>query len=130
MKALSLWGPWGSLMADGRKQIETRHWRPPAYLIGQELAIHQTMKIDKAMCASCGYDATTIPRGAVVCVVKLTTYAKFTQGFCDHIRRYPEGDYGDFSMGRFGWFCSLVQKFEMPIPATGHQGLWDWTQPL
>ncbi len=27
MKAISLWQPWASLMADGRKKIETRHWR-------------------------------------------------------------------------------------------------------
>ena len=116
-------------MADGRKKIETRHRRPPAYLVGQSLAIHATMKVDRATCASWGYDATTIPRGAIVCIVHLDKYEKFTEAFQKEIALYPEGRYGDFSMGRFGWFCTLERKFEMPIPATGHQGLWDWTPP-
>ena len=56
MKAISLWQPWASLMADGRKKIEARHWHPPAYLLGQELAIHATMKVDKDACEDFGYD--------------------------------------------------------------------------
>jgi len=129
MKALSLWQPWASLMADDRKKIETRHWRPPAYLVGQSLAIHATMKVDRTMCVTWGYDAVTIPRGAIVCIVRLDKYQKFTEAYGKEIALYPEGRYGDFSMGRFGWFCTLVKKFDKPILAKGHQGLWDWTPP-
>src|SRR5690349_18020675 len=66
MKALSLWAPWGSLMADGRKKIETRSWRPPAWLLHQPIAIHQTMHVDKGACEEFGYDPLTIPRGCIV----------------------------------------------------------------
>src|SRR5579885_2158306 len=68
MKALSLWQPWASLMADGRKKIETRHWRPPAWLLGQPLAIHATMRVDSDACEDFGYDPLTIPRGCVVAI--------------------------------------------------------------
>ena len=29
MKAISLWQPWASLVAEGVKTIETRSWAPP-----------------------------------------------------------------------------------------------------
>ncbi len=129
MKALSLWQPWASLMADARKQIETRHWRPPAYLLGQQLAIHATVRVDHACCDSWGYDWRTIPRGCVVAVVRLDKFEKFTGAFKREISLYPEGRYGDFEMGRFGWFCTLLRKFDEPITATGHQGIWNWVPP-
>jgi len=129
MKALSLWQPWASLMADGRKKIETRHWRPPAWLIGQKLAIHATMHVDRASCHSFGYNPLVIPRGCIVAIMNLDKFEKFDEAFEEKIALYPEGQYGDFSMGRFGWFCTLVQKFDEPIAATGHQGIWDWVPP-
>ncbi len=132
MKALSLWQPWASLMADGRKKIETRHWQPPACLIGQELAIHATMHVDRTYCAAFGYDSLTIPRGCIVAIVTLDEIRKFTQSFEKEIialasdPNYPEGNYGDFTMGRFGWFCTLVKKLNPPITVQGHQGIWNW----
>jgi activating signal cointegrator 1 len=125
MKALSLWQPWASLMADGRKAIETRHWRPPAWLIGKYFAIHATMRVDRACCGSFGYDPLTIPRGCVVAVVRLDKFEKFTEAFEREISLCPEGQYGDFTVGRYGWFCTLILKIE-PVAATGRQGIWDW----
>jgi|SRR5579859_1199844 len=132
MKALSLWQPWASLMADGRKKIETRHWPPPLWLLGQKLAIHATMHVDKDACEDFGYDALTIPRGCVVAIVRLDRFLKFDQDFENEMKlrasdpNYPEGKYGDFSMGRFGWFCTLIQKLDPPFGAKGHQSIWDW----
>lgn len=40
MKAISLWQPWASLIAAGVKPFETRHWPPPASVIGAPIAIH------------------------------------------------------------------------------------------
>jgi activating signal cointegrator 1 len=54
VKALSLWQPWASLMADERKKIETRSWRPPVWLLNQPVAIHATMKVDSDACEDCG----------------------------------------------------------------------------
>jgi hypothetical protein len=126
VRALSLWQPWASLMADGRKKIETRHWRPPAWLIGQELAIHATMKVDKEFSIECEYDPLTIPRGCIVAIVRLDKFEKFTEAFEMEIAATREGRYGDFHMGRYGWFCTLIEKLNPPIAATGHQGIWDW----
>lgn len=128
MKALSLWQPWASLMADGRKKIETRHWRPPAWLVGQQVAIHATKRVDNSFSRQCGYDPLAIPRGCVVAIVRLDKFEKFTEAFKQEIMLYPEGGYGDFEMGRFGWFCTLIEKLNPPAEAIGHQGIWDWAR--
>jgi hypothetical protein len=38
--SISLWQPYASLIAIGAKPFETRHWSPPANLIGKRVAIH------------------------------------------------------------------------------------------
>ena len=40
MRALTLWQPWASLVAEGVKRIETRSWPCPPALIGHRIAIH------------------------------------------------------------------------------------------
>jgi hypothetical protein len=38
--------------------------------------------------------------------------------------------YGDFSTpGRYAWLLADVVKLDEPIPATGHQGIWNWEGP-
>lgn len=38
--ALTLWPEWAYAIAHLRKNVENRSWRPPAWLVGQRLAIH------------------------------------------------------------------------------------------
>ena len=69
MRALSLWQPWASLIADERKKIETRHW--PMHYRGP-LAIHGTKgNFDKEFAEECGYEVCKLPLGAIVCIVNV-----------------------------------------------------------
>lgn len=40
MKAITIWQPWASLIAEGFKPYEFRGWKAPDALIGQRIAIH------------------------------------------------------------------------------------------
>ncbi len=122
MKALTLWQPWASLMADGRKPIETRHWPAPAWLIGQEIAIHAAMRVDPEACIEFGYEPLIIPRGCVVSIHRLLKCEKFTERSLEEIG----DDYGDYEMGRYGWWMPLLRKLAPPVSAKGHQGIWEW----
>lgn len=117
MRALSLWQPWASLIADGRKKIETRHW--PMHYRGP-LAIHAAMKVDKEACYEFGYSPLTIPRGAVLCIVNIDGCVQFPSELA------PPDDYGDFHEGRYGFLMTLREVFQRPIPAKGMQGIWNW----
>lgn len=120
MLALSLWQPWASLIYDERKKIETRHW--PLRHRGL-LAIHAAMKVDKDACLDFGYDPLTIPRGAVLCAVYMYACVQFPNDLA------PPDSYGDFYEGRYGFLMRMIDKFAKPIPAKGHQGIWNWDKP-
>ena len=120
MRAISLWQPWASLIADGRKSIETRHW--PTAVRGP-VAIHAAMKVDKEACREFGYDPKTIPRGAVLCVVDFSDCVRFPHPSA------PPDEYGDFHEGRYGFVMQLTEVFPEPIPAKGMQGFWFWEAP-
>ena len=124
MKALSLWQPWASLVADGRKRIETRSWRPPEYLIGKRLAIHATKKVDTDAAEEFGYKHLVLPRGAIVAVVYLDSWMHFTEENTEYITD-EEKRYGDFYPGRFGWVFTDITKLPIPYPMHGWQGLFD-----
>ena len=70
-----------------------------------------------------------LPRGAIVATAYLDACVRFTLENIEHILD-EEKCYGDFTPGRFGWFFSDVQKFEIPVKLRGHQGIFDWTTAL
>jgi len=119
MKALSLWQPWASLIYDGRKTIETRHWE---LLHRGPLAIHAAMKVDREACEDFGYDALTIPRGAILCIVAVHGCVRFPHKLA------PPDPYGDFAEGRFGILMTMLKKFDLPVRVKGHQGIWYWDE--
>jgi activating signal cointegrator 1 len=118
-------------MADGRKCVETRSWRAPKWLIGKRLAIHAAKSIDKQTCEDFGYDAAKIPRGEILCHVRLDACLptpcspeaiKFVWG---HLFNLDEEKYGDFYEGRFAWLTSDLRKVDPPVSATGHLSIWN-----
>ncbi len=122
MKALSLWQPRASLIYDGRKTIETRHWE---MLHRGPLAIHAAKHKDsgtKDECEYFGYDWQTIPYGAILCVVSVQGCVRFPNKLA------PPDEYGDFAEGRFGILMTMLKKFAEPVPAKGMQGIWNWEQ--
>ena len=120
MKALSLWQPWASLIYDGRKTIETRQWE---LVYRGPLAIHAAQHVEKDACKIFGYNWRTIPRGAILCIVSVQGCVRFP-----HALAVPDR-YGDFTEGRFGIFMTMLEKFPVPIPAKGKQGIWHWEKP-
>ncbi len=146
VKAITLHQPWASLIAAGIKTIETRSWAPPRRLIGQRIAIHASRKREVsgklhpetllAVLDLFGHGwSDRIPLGAVVATALLKDARQV--GFQRYVGRvlasspsytgWIEPDpYGDFSVGRWLWILTDIQKVEPLVPARGRQGLWDW----
>ena len=137
MKAISLWQPWASLIADGHKQYETRSWstryRGP-------IAIHAAKKWNAELAAmvwhSPFYEAlpleklsdfngqleTVIPRGAVIAIAHLQDCIEIT---ADNQPGARERAFGDYTPGRFMWKLGNVYKLPEPVPDRGQQGLFN-----
>lgn len=153
MKALSVWQPHASLIALRSKKIETRGWytnyRGP-------LVIHAAKTFPKFARDLCGDDPftfelvkggymgpDTLPLGAVVaygnlaecCLIKEDGLYRLIPGLKDPPKWFeplpaePEISFGDYTPGRFAWILEEVQMLPEPIPAKGHQGLWNWEPP-
>ena len=154
MNALTVREPWASLIANGVKQIETRHWYPPRHIVGQRIAIHASKGLSEGeigwfletpaaydaltevMWCGGGSVATAFPatRGRVLATATLTDVLIFTHINVSKIiaefgASIDELQFGDFSAGRYGWMLTDVQPLPEPIPARGQQGLWEWQEP-
>ena len=140
MKALTLHQPWASLIALGEKTIETRSWR--AGYTGR-IAIHAG-KLSQERAEECQEEPYRsllvkhgikvigdLPWGAVIATAMLVGYHRMDDDYVSAmtIERPDEVRLGFFAPGRYGWVLSDVEPFQVPVPARGYQGLWDWDPP-
>lgn len=131
IKAITLWQPWASLVAAGVKRHETRHWKTD---YRGPIAIHAAQRLDLAGCPDqlCAdvlgqFWAKEIPLGAVVAVARLTACHQ-AHIVADHITP-ADREAGNFARGRFAWELQDIRALIDPVPATGRQGLFNWSPP-
>jgi hypothetical protein len=131
MKAITVWQPWASLIVVGTKGYETRGWQPsPKRLkVGDPIALHaakrEPERIERLwsylrLCAT-GWD--DLPTG---CVLGYGYFQGSIRTDDANVSR-QERDLGDWSPGRYAWRITDLHIFTEPVPATGKQGLWEWT---
>jgi ASCH domain. len=134
MKAISLLQPWATLVAIGAKRIETRSW--PTNYRGP-LAIHASKgfsRQQKEICWSEPFRSTLLNAGYRLSFSNLEfglILARVELIDCMLINSAekppePELSFGDYTPGRYAWLLSDVQAYEVPIPAIGHLGLWEF----
>lgn len=140
MKALTLYEPWASLIALGAKKIETRS-RPTNYR--GPLAIHagktiRTEFMDLArrepFCSALKPLHKNVNGRWVIgyhfgCVIAIAQLVDCVEIRVDNVPSGPERYFGDYRRGRYMWILRDVKRLEKPIPARGHQGLWEWDAP-
>lgn len=131
MNGLSLWQPWASLIAWGKKRVETRSW---ATQYCGDLAIHAAKRWTRdvaelclaepfrsLLCRDIAHPAE-LPRGAVVAVVRLIGCRR-TEDVV-HQLQADELDLGNYEAGRFAWFLTDVRPLVEPYPLRGAQGVF------
>lgn len=131
MKALTVYQPWASLIAQGHKRYETRSW---STRYRGAIAIHagkrftaeerQAIRLYEHMYPAL-MDWDDLPLGAIVAVCRLLACVR-TEAVRDEITAM-ERNFGNFQNGRFAWELEIIKLPELPIMAKGAQGIWDWT---
>lgn len=151
MRAITLWQPWASLIAEGEKTVETRPLQHPWRSgIGQTIAIHAAKRkpfvIEATQyadwCERAGWPG--LPLGAIVATCTLTDVIPIgdkwhpTIGESEAVAmldgrvvltgdpgsyRAGEAAFGDYTPGRWALVLDNVQKVE-PVFCRGYQGLW------
>ncbi len=142
MKALTLTQPWATLVAIGAKRIETRSWSTPYRGL---LAIHAAKTFPREareLVGASGFRLALLGEqivlGAVLGTVRLVDCCPTVDmipnpAFPSVFRKYPALDteherlYGNYEPGRWAWVFEDLQRFQVPEPAKGSLGLWEWT---
>lgn len=139
MRGLTIHQPWASLIASGRKQIETRSWYTSYRgLIGIHAASKWNgsmlqwrikektpeAKLLRAELRNGGIDKIeNIPLGCIIAIAQLTDVRKMTRTAIDDVSPI-ERAMGHYEPGRFMWMLRDVKPLQTPIPYKGQQGLW------
>ncbi len=146
MKAIIIWQPWASLLVSGRKKYETRSWatsyRGPIAIHAAKRPVRQTID---ALVADRGAGWLTLdyfdslfmrpgelnqlPTGAIVGTAILTRCNLVTEAFVAKLTPM-ELALGDFTLGRYAWEFHGMIPVDLPVPAKGMQGLWEWRGSL
>lgn len=121
MKALTLHQPWATCIAQHGKRVENRTWAPPSSLIGQRIAIHAGMKLNREVCLRLfdeeGIElapASKLPLGAVVATARVAGWVRSEHAHGEHMEATPPSNKGWAPFAR--WF---VGKEECPFDFFG-----------
>ena len=109
MRALTLYQPWATLIAEGYKHFETRSWRPPAVRMGERIAIHAGKVTDtwfrKSPLVTKALGADALPSGTIVALTVLASVHRtpVMGGMPEALRDAPQGaheiEFGDYAPG-------------------------------
>ena len=142
MKALTIWQPYASLIVLGYKHFETRSWWTN---ISGKVAIHAAKyhKLPHEVYEEIA-EAIGIPpekyRGSWLYYLENGVPSQSFGAILGTVDMEPsvpanslrlsraELALGDYSPGRFAWPMKNATQFPTPIPASGHQGLWEWNE--
>lgn len=129
MKVLSLMEPWGSLIKEKVKYIETRSWKTN---YRGELYIHTSLKKiskkdERIQNLVSLLENKDIKYGYIIAKCKLVNCIYMDEEFISKIKTENPTEYicGEYAVGRYAWIVSDIEKIE-PIQAKGHLGIWNF----
>ena len=141
MKALSLLQPWASLLVAGRKQWETRSWKPSDamrhILSEQGFLIHASAKFDSQNKRLLTYppfmkyyrNPDDLPIGMIIGMARLGRVIStfdWKQEFIKLEGENEEFEFGNYGPNRWAWEILNPVIFENPIPCKGALSLWEY----
>jgi len=125
---ITLWQPWASWIAEGRKTIETRDHNRLRSLVGRRILIHAGATWDPAVSVLAArylkpreqIVEDSFPRGALLCLATVWQFRPLTASDS----RAAMIRVGHPQVPRWGLFLSEIQQLSRPIPAKGSRGIW------
>lgn len=134
MKAISLWQPWASLIAEGVKKTETRSWPAPEGIVAglDRIAIHAAKRWDGEVIAAVKelweplFGDKELPLGRIVATCSLChVYRTDSPGWYNNQDVMDSRPYGDYGPGRYIWLLRDIRKLEKPLEIRGRQGFFN-----
>ena len=129
MKVLSLMEPWGSLIKEKVKFVETRSWKTS---YRGELYIHTSLKKipkkdERIQNLVNLLQDKNIKYGYIIAKCKLVDCIYMDEEFVNKIKKENPTEYmcGEYAVGRYAWILEDIEEIE-PIQAKGHLEIWNY----
>ena len=136
MPAVSVMQPWASLLAIGKKTIETRSWatkqrgymaiHSSARMLPECRHYYQTLGLEEIL------PAENMPLGSVIAIGRLVDVRPTSvpnAHICSKwVTRLSVTEYilGNFGPDRYGWFFEDVVQLPRPVVCKGSLSVWKW----
>ncbi len=148
-RAITIWQPWASLIANGWKRWEFRPHAPPETMWNTRIAIHAGKRRVDVNEVRALLDRLNSRAAASTGIVDIANAAKLLWQLVDHPSILPLSsvlctammgppmrnadlaralgvEHTPDALSSWGWPLSDVEVLEPFVPATGHQGWWNW----
>lgn len=129
MKVLSLMEPWGSLIKEKIKYIETRSWKTN---YRGELYIHTSLKKipkkdERIQNLVNLLQDKDIKYGYIIAKCNLVDCVYMDEDFVNKIKNENPIEFmcGEYAVGRYAWILKDIEMIK-PIEAKAHLGLWEY----
>lgn len=125
MRAITICQPYASLIATGQKRVENRSW-PTRYR--GAIAVHAG-KSRQWLGSWDGPMPEPMPFGAVIAKVNLIACLpidEISRGL--HDQQFPWLREHEHTEGPWCWVLENVLQLPEPVPASGAQGIWLWSE--
>ena len=129
MKVLSIKEPYATLIATGKKKIETRSFKTN---YRGELYIHASGKIQtklpKEKEFSSLYQKENLHPGYILCKCVLTDCILMDEEFIQQVKETNFEEYlcGDYQVGRYAWVLDKVEVLPTFFFVKGRLGIWNY----
>ena len=128
MKVLSIIEPWASLIANGKKSIETRSWktsyRGELYIHASKKKERVTQHIQELMALM---PDIKMEYGNIICKCNLVDCIYMDEKFINKIKENKiEYLCGEYSIGRYAWILDNVEMLDEKFPARGKLNIWNF----
>lgn len=153
MKALTIWQPWATLIAEGAKPYEFRKWPAPDWIIGEQIVIHAAARpvrpaeVDEIIWrmvtkrgAGLSLDwpkaaplldqiklaPKRLPLGCGLCLATLSASIRVTE--LPEVAGMSAAERAEIDPNMWAWKLENIIRFEPPEPRDGQQGFWNWKE--
>ena len=132
MKVISLLEPWGSLIKEKVKYIETRSWQTK---YRGELYIHAS----KRKLTKNNWNAykeqlsllknTDFKYGYIIAKCTLVDCRVMTDELINEVKKnHNEYISGNYEVGRYAWILKNIEALKKPIATKGQLGIWEYKE--
>lgn len=152
LPAITLWQPWATLVAEGLKPFEFRHWPAPARYVHRRIAIHAgaravrkdevrdlLLRLHSSYWRETGLERDLsikllepvllapgrLPLSTVLCTAILGEPIRDV-ALTERLGTHAVNDSDRDEHSNWGWPLTDIERLQPFVPARGAQGFWTW----